>query len=367
MHGAHTEPSIASAVSGPLSVLRLAKSSPLSMWISAMCTLTAYACAGNREVRQLACSNIQRAISSNLQSVSWVAGAFHRVLFPLMDMLLRADLLADSAMEDTHARCISMLTMFFLHNAGGLQGADGSSTAQAVSPPLKTAQIKVGEGDEATGLLATTEQSEMLPPPLNQIWLRLIGILSVYMHTSQLASESRVAISPQAERRMSDVASGTDAAERRHGHLGVLGEMAEESTKNCMLVLESMGIFGNVDNDHAGSTLWQQSWERLDKVNPQLRGRIFPPAKPNDVASMSSSPPNVANAPQNVPAENLKADHVPSVDSSVDNAQTDVLAAASPDKHAPAAGHADGVQQAAQSPPAPAKKKHSKQSIIIVT
>ncbi|KAJ2890557.1 hypothetical protein GGI21_006128, partial [Coemansia aciculifera] len=251
MHGAHTEPSIASAVSGPLSVLRLAKSSPLSMWISAMCTLTAYACAGNREVRQLACSNIQRAISSNLQSVSWVAGAFHRVLFPLMDMLLRADLLADSAMEDTHARCISMLTMFFLHNAGGLQGADGSSTAQAVSPPLKTAQIKVGEGDEATGLLATAEQSEMLPPPLNQIWLRLIGILSVYMHTSQLASESRVAISPQAERRMSDVASGTDAAERRHGHLGVLGEMAEESTKNCMLVLESMGIFGNVDNDHA--------------------------------------------------------------------------------------------------------------------
>ncbi|KAJ2336730.1 GDP/GTP exchange factor for ARF, partial [Coemansia sp. RSA 2681] len=371
VHGAHTEPSVTSIVSAPLSILRLAKSSPLSMWISVMCALTAYACAGNREVRQLACSYIQRAISTNLQSVSWVTGAFHRVLFPLMDMLLRADLLADSAMEDTHARCISMLTMFFLHNASGLQGADGSSAGHAMSPQLRTAHVKAGEGDEmTTDLAAAACQTDLSPPPLNQIWLRLIGILSVYMHTSQLASESRVALSPQGERRMSDVASSTNSAERRHGHLGVLGEMAEESTKNCMLVLESMGIFGNVDNDHEASALWQQSWERLDKVNPHLRGRIFPQTKPVGVVSLGSSPPNAANAPQNAPAEHTRAVLVQG-DAEVDNAQADAAAAAdAPDKHGPAASHAGVAQKAAQPPPplpGPAKKKHSKQSIIIVT
>ncbi|KAJ2747196.1 GDP/GTP exchange factor for ARF [Coemansia sp. BCRC 34301] len=358
-HGAHTEPSVTSVVSAPLSILRPTKSSPLSMWISAMCSLTAYACAGNREVRQLACSYIQRALSTNLQSVSWVTGAFHRVLFPLMDMLLRADLLADGAMEDTHARCISMLTMFFLHNASGLQGADGSSTAHTMSPQLRTAHVKAGEGDEIADLASANSQNDLTPPPLNQIWLRLIGILSVYMHTSRLASESRAVLSPQGERRMSDAAaSGADPAERRHGHLGVLGEMAEESTKNCMLVLESMGIFGNVDNDHKASTLWQQSWERLDKVNPQLRGRIFPPARPMDAVSLGSSPQSAANAPQGVPSVLMAEGAV------VDNVQPDVV----PSKHVSAASHADAVLQTAQSPPlAPAKKKHSKQSIIIVT
>ncbi|KAJ2875807.1 GDP/GTP exchange factor for ARF [Coemansia aciculifera] len=328
---AHTEPSVTSMVSAPLSILRLTKSSPLSMWIGVMNAMTAYVCAGNREVRQLACSYIQRALSTNLQNVGWVAGAFHRVLFPLMELLLRADLLADSAMEDTHARCISMLTMFFLHNASGLQGADGSSAAQAMSPQLKSAQTKASErGSEATDLATSVHTGVAAEPPadgksetqlpLNQIWLRLIGVLSVYMHTSQLASESRAALSPQGERRMSDI-SGADLAERRHGHLGVLGEMAEESTKNCMLVLESMGIFGNVNNGHEASALWRQSWERLDKVNPQLRGRIFPPVKPLDVGSLSSLSPNVAVVPQDATPEQVEAAVMPE-DSGADNAQT---------------------------------------------
>ncbi|KAJ2053476.1 GDP/GTP exchange factor for ARF, partial [Coemansia sp. S16] len=372
---AHTEPSVTSMVSAPLSILRLTKSSPLSMWISVMNALTAYVCAGNREVRQLACSYIQRALSTNLQSVNWVTGAFHRVLFPLMDMLLRADLLADSAMEDTHARCISMLTMFFLHNASGLQGADGSSAVQAMSPQLKSAQTKASEGSNEAADLATTHTGVVaesptdgkseIQLPLNQIWLRLIGILSVYMHTSQLASESRVvALSPQGERRMSDISSGADLAERRQGHLGVLGEMAEESTKNCMLVLESMGIFGNVSIDHEASALWHQSWERLDKVNPQLRGRIFPPVKPLDMVPPSSLSPNVAVVPQDATPEQVEAVVMPE-DVGADNVQTHTAA----DKPSLVVSHADDVQQQAvqQQPPGPAKKKHSKQSIIIVT
>ncbi|KAJ2792073.1 GDP/GTP exchange factor for ARF [Coemansia linderi] len=374
----HTEPSVTSMVSAPLSILRLTKSSPLPMWISVMNALTAYVCTGNREVRQLACSYIQRALSANLQNVSWVTGAFHRVLFPLMDMLLRADLLADSAMEDTHARCISMLTMFFLHNASALQGTDGPSANQAIYPQLRSAQIKESEGSSKaladlagahTGVVAEapTEGKGEIQPPLNQIWLRLIGILSVYMHTSQLASESRAALSPQGERRMSDVSSGADAAERRHGHLGVLGEMAEESTKNCMLILESMDIFGNVTSDQEASPLWQQSWERLDKVNPQLRGRIFPPTQPLDMASLSSLSPNAAAAtaaPQDTATEKAETVAMPR-ESGVDNAQTDAVA----DKHIPTTSHADAVQKPAQQqpPPEPAKKKHSKQSIIIVT
>ncbi|KAJ2490305.1 GDP/GTP exchange factor for ARF [Coemansia sp. RSA 2050] len=372
----HTEPSVTSMVSAPLSMLRLTKSSPLPMWIGVMNALTAYVCTGNREVRQLACSYIQRSLSANLQNMSWVTGAFHRVLFPLMDMLLRADLLADSAMEDTHARCISMLTMFFLHNASALQGADGPSASQAISPQLKSAQIKEREGGSKamadlagahTGVVAEASvegKSEILPP-LNQIWLRLIGVLSVYMHTSQLASESRVATSPQGERRMSNASSGADVADRRHGHLGVLGEMAEESTKNCMLILESMGIFGNVNSDQEASPLWQQSWERLDKVNPQLHGRIFPPANPLNVASLSSLSPNVAaGAPQDTATEKAEAVAMPR-ESGADNAQTGTDA----DKYISTASHADAVQKPAQHqpPPEPAKKKHSKQSIIIVT
>ncbi|KAJ2332814.1 hypothetical protein GGH92_008807, partial [Coemansia sp. RSA 2673] len=219
LSGAQTEPSVTSAVSAQLSVSRQAKSTPLAMWTSVMNGLVAYVCVGNRDVRQLACSYIQRAISGNFQGVHWVSSAFHRVLFPLMDMLQRADLLADNAMEDTHARCISMVTMFFLHNASGLQGCD-SSKAQATSPQLRSAQhVLHGQSQACVGDTETANaQSDVVmsnaresTPALNRIWLRLIGTLCVYMHTSKMASEAC----------MSDATSGADAAaDRRHGHLG---------------------------------------------------------------------------------------------------------------------------------------------------
>ncbi|KAJ2537071.1 hypothetical protein EV175_006755, partial [Coemansia sp. RSA 1933] len=63
--------------------------------------------------------------------------------------------------------------------------------------------------------------------------------------------------------------------------------MAEESIKNCLLVLDSMDIFGRSggggdgDNaDHrATNALWTKTWEQLDKVDPQLKSRVFPETK----------------------------------------------------------------------------------------
>ncbi|KAI7835063.1 hypothetical protein BX661DRAFT_168235 [Kickxella alabastrina] len=215
-----TEPSIASTSSRVgISV----RSTPLAMWTAAMNALAAYACCSSRNARQLACAQIQRAVTTNLRSVPWVTAAFHRVLFPLMDALLRADMLADSSMEDTHARCISMLTSFFLHNAAALHSEKDSEDVGA-------------------------------------IWLRLIGVLAAYVYTSNLA-------------RVSLPGAGSEDVAR--GHLGVLGEMAEESARNCVLVLDSMGIFGDAE-DRDENELWKKSWEVLDKASPQLRLRIFP-------------------------------------------------------------------------------------------
>ncbi|KAJ2851422.1 GDP/GTP exchange factor for ARF, partial [Coemansia erecta] len=235
-----TEPSVASALSKMSITLR---SSPVSMWAAAMNSLAVYACSANRETRQLACAHVQRAITVDLGSVCWVTAAFHRVVFPLMDTLLRADMLADSSMEDTHARCISMLTSFFLHNAASLQSSEPAAAED-------------GPRDQA--------------PPLDQIWLRLIGVLSSYIYTSNLAREKRSEPSSP----LSVPAEQKD--EKSQGHLGVLGEMAEESAKNCILVLDTMGIFGDADHDKETNALWRKTWELLDKASPLMRLRILP-------------------------------------------------------------------------------------------
>ncbi|KAJ2001480.1 hypothetical protein GGI04_003718 [Coemansia thaxteri] len=191
-------------------------------------------------------------------------------------------------------------------------------------------------------------------PALNRIWLRLIGTLCVYMHTSKMASEAC----------MSDATSGADAAaDRRHGHLGVLGEMAEESTKNCMLVLESMGIFGNVgDGQKGASALWQQSWDQLDKASPQLRERIFPPVKtleltaptgqPTDAAPSGAAVVNTASQPESAEVDNALISGV--ADLSIQTLD-----------HTGTGPPVQPQQQPQQQQPT--KKKHSKQSIIIVT
>ncbi|KAI9501882.1 hypothetical protein BX070DRAFT_236161 [Coemansia spiralis] len=291
--GSQAEPSVASVTSTQHTLQRGAlRATPLSMWVGAMNALAAYACVGNREVRQLACSNIQRAASSNLGSIGWISTAFHRVLFPLMDMLLRADLLADSAMEDTHARCISILTMFFLHNANVLQMSasnynSSESTGQGTSPvPVATDDLvkPTATRAELTGGDAQAQSKSGIDgtavPLLENVWLRLIGIFAVYMHTSRLASESRIP-KQQSATDMQD-AEGVGG---RNSHLSVLGEMAEESVKNCLLVLDSMGIFGGIDgrsstaDQQDANVLWTKTWEKLDKVDPQLKSRIFPNTK----------------------------------------------------------------------------------------
>ncbi|KAJ2227019.1 GDP/GTP exchange factor for ARF [Coemansia sp. RSA 1722] len=283
-----TEPSVTSAIS------RLGitpRSSPVSMWAAAMNSLASYTCSANRETRQLACSHVQRAITTDLSSIAWVTASFHRVVFPLMDALLRADMLADSSMEDTHARCISMLTSFFLHNAAALQ-----------SPELA---VDDGPKDQA--------------PPLDQIWLRLIGVLSSYIYTSKLAREKRSApLSPSS-------VSTEQKDDKPQGHLGVLGEMAEESTKNCILVLDTMGIFGNAGHDKGDSALWRKTWELLDKASPLIRRRILPapadssPAEGNPDAEETATAENAANVPE-IPRD-------PTTDSA-DSAVTDAVLAA---------------------------------------
>ncbi|KAJ2553492.1 GDP/GTP exchange factor for ARF, partial [Coemansia sp. RSA 1933] len=200
--GSQTEPSVMSVGSTQHTILRSAsRETPLSMWVSAMNALVSYACVSNREIRQLACSNIQRAVSSNLSSISWVVAAFHRALFPLMDMLLRADLLADSAMEDTHARCISILTMFFLHNASVLQSSVSTGPTSSGSPAQAASTLDGSANPGPTGATQSTDPlssqektgapGSNAPPLLENIWLRLIGKLAVYMHTGKMASESR--------------------------------------------------------------------------------------------------------------------------------------------------------------------------------
>ncbi|KAJ1942375.1 GDP/GTP exchange factor for ARF, partial [Linderina macrospora] len=192
-----TSPSMASAthqqsfgdhsVTSHASVLPLGrapgKMTPMAMWIAAMNAMSAYACTAHRDIRHLACTNIQRAISAHADvDAAWVATTFHRILFPLMDTLLRPDLLADQAMEDTHARCISMLAMFFLHNAAGLQQASSTERAMPMSPRSTT------ENGTAADQSADHESAAAVVLPLDQVWLRLVGILATYIHTSNLAS-----------------------------------------------------------------------------------------------------------------------------------------------------------------------------------
>ncbi|KAJ1830958.1 GDP/GTP exchange factor for ARF, partial [Coemansia sp. RSA 2711] len=261
---AQTEPSIASVASG---LPRHSKTTPMMMWIGAMSALSGFVCLGNREVRQLACSQVQKAISG-LAGVSWVSGAFGRVLFPLMDTLLRADLLADSSMEDTHARCISMLTMVFLHNAGALHAAPAGTGSYLGSPSLGS---RLGP---TYPQLDGDKPEPASDSPLSYIWLRLIAILSVYIHTGKLASSRLDPQSPDAVGKHGASLGNKQAAERRR-HLSVLGEMAEESLKNCLLVLDSMEIFGD-STERQDSVLWRGTWEQLDKISPQLKQQVFP-------------------------------------------------------------------------------------------
>ncbi|KAJ1955520.1 GDP/GTP exchange factor for ARF, partial [Linderina pennispora] len=239
------------------------KTTPIAMWIAAMNSMAAYACTAHRDIRHLACTNLQRAISAHSDpDAAWAAATFHRILLPLMDTLLRPDLLADQAMEDTHARCISMLAMYFLHNAAGLQQLAGTEGA-APGSPRSTAEHAV---DQGTG-------SEAAMPPLDQVWLRLVGVLATYIHTSNLASSR---LSPRGDSTIQ--ASVTTQPGPRRGHLGVLAELAEENIKNCVLVLDTMGLFGT---DRESSPLWTASWDRLDKVSPQLKAHIFPSVADN--------------------------------------------------------------------------------------
>ncbi|KAJ1773747.1 GDP/GTP exchange factor for ARF [Coemansia sp. RSA 1843] len=288
--GSQTEPSVISMGSTQHTLLRSAsRETPLSMWVSAMNALVPYTCVSNKETRQLACSNIQRAVSSGLGNISWVVAAFHRVLFPLMDMLLRADLLADNAMGDTHARCISILTMCFLHNASVLQsptsGSSSSELPSQSSPAVDSnANIESASATQSADLHSQDKAgvSGSPVPLLESIWLRLIEKLAVYIHTGKLASESRTLQQQQQPQQTAMVDSHeNEVASARNWHLPALGEMAEESIKNCLLVLNSTGIFGSVAAADHGMTnaLWTKTWEKLDKVDPQLKGRVFPGTK----------------------------------------------------------------------------------------
>ncbi|KAJ2664765.1 GDP/GTP exchange factor for ARF [Coemansia sp. RSA 1200] len=299
--GSQTEPSVVSVGSTQHTLLRGAsRETPLSVWVSTMNALASYTCVSNKEIRQLACSNIQRAVSSNLENAGWIVAAFYRVLFPLMDMLLRADLLADSAMEDTHARCISILTMFFLHNANALQSPGYvSGVTDSQSPNILTVDANTsGESTDTSHMVnpqpqakPNTSGSGPNASLLENIWLRLIEKLAAYMHTGKLASESRIQQQQQQQMVTADPQDG-ERSSIRNIHLPVLGEMAEESIKNCLLVLDSMGIFGDVNSnpDHEKpNSLWNKTWEKLDKVDPQLKSRVFPETTSSSDETASSS------------------------------------------------------------------------------
>ncbi|KAJ2169142.1 GDP/GTP exchange factor for ARF [Coemansia sp. RSA 562] len=346
------EPSITSATSLP-PALRSHRTTPLSMWIGAMNALATYACLSSRNVRQLACSHIQRAVSG--LDVQWVYGAFGRVLFPLMDTLLRADLLADSAMEDTHARCISMLTMVFLHNASALQNAE-DCVALTMSPSLGSSYL-LPTSD-------STDAVENVPESLlSHVWIRLIRTLAVYIRTGKMADEARVDAQSPSEHGVP--MTDTKRSHERRRHLSVLSEMAEESVKNCMLVLDSMGIFGRSDAEREMCLLWQKSWDCLSKISPQLRQYIFPQASvvsEEPAADMGDKQAATGEVQGELRVDDLKISdtHEPDVDAS--GPTTD-------DTHAIGA-NADGPRETEQpeplSPVEPKKKRHSKQSIIIV-
>ncbi|KAJ1900367.1 GDP/GTP exchange factor for ARF, partial [Coemansia sp. IMI 209127] len=341
--GSQTEPSVISVSSTQHTLLRSAsRETPLSMWVSAMNALVPYTCVSNREIRQLACSNIQRAVSSNLGSIGWVVAAFHRALFPLMDMLLRADLLADGAMEDTHARCISILTMFFLHNASILQSPASAGLGSSDSPSQAASVVDGNAALESAGAAQSADPhaqgkagaSGPNAPLLETIWLRLIGKLAVYMHTGKLASESRTRQQEQRQQyEQADAHDSDGTTSARNRHLPVLGEMAEESVKNCLLVLDSMEIFGSRgdggDNATHGVThaLWTKTWENLDKVDPQLRSRVFPDTKgpsgeadgplsaTGGIPSAESGPDEAATNVDNASDQKAQTDAAPLTDS----------------------------------------------------
>ncbi|KAJ2661764.1 GDP/GTP exchange factor for ARF [Coemansia sp. RSA 1199] len=346
------EPSITSA-SSSLPALRSHRTTPLSMWIGAMNALATYACLSSRHVRQLACSHIQRAVSG--LDVQWIYGAFGRVLFPLMDTLLRADLLADSAMEDTHARCISMLTMVFLHNASALQNAE-DCVDLTMSPSLGSSYLLPTHD--------STDAVESVPESLlSHVWIRLIRTLAVYIRTGKMADEARIDAQSPSEHGVP--MTGTKRAHQRRRHLSVLSEMAEESVKNCMLVLDSMGIFGRSDAEREKCLLWQKSWDCLSKVSPQLRQYIFPQAS---VVKEEQAADDMSDKPATSEVQGELREDEPTT-SDIHEPGADASGPTTSDMHVPGVD-ADGPRDTAQpellSPVEPKKKRHSKQSIIIV-
>ncbi|KAJ2585684.1 hypothetical protein EV177_009902, partial [Coemansia sp. RSA 1804] len=146
------------------------------------------------------------------------------------------------------------------------------------------------------------------------IWLRLIGKLATYMHTGKLASESRIQQQQQQQQQQQVVTTDSQDSEgssTRNIHLPVLGEMAEESIKNCLLVLDSMGIFGDVNSnpDHEKpNALWNRTWEKLDKVDPRLKSRVFPETK-----SSSDETASLSLVADEKPAADAGPDEVPDI------------------------------------------------------
>ncbi|KAJ2389063.1 GDP/GTP exchange factor for ARF [Coemansia sp. RSA 2603] len=182
---AHAAPAAAHLVGLHALVLDAARDA--AAWTVAANALAAYACCAARDTRRLACAQLQTAALRLCSGDARASAALLRVLLPLLDALLRADMLADPAMEDTHARCISLAASFFLHHRDSLP-----------------------------------------PDDMRAAWLRLVAQLAAYVHTAELAMRGEP-VSPVS------------------AHLGVLAEMAEECARNCLLVLTLADVLGSED------------------------------------------------------------------------------------------------------------------------
>jgi hypothetical protein len=122
-------------------------------------------------------------------------------------------------------------------------------------------------------------------------------------------------------------------------HSEVLGESVPESLKNMLLVMAEPGAESQFT---PGSSLWDRSWDIIDRVSPRLRGEFGqllgfekpvdapPPAKPSPEVSqevVENAPP-----PQEESAQPEQAP--PEIEPEIESAQTTTETVAVPDETA---------------------------------
>ncbi|PVV02865.1 hypothetical protein BB560_002671 [Smittium megazygosporum] len=234
----------------------------------------------------------------------WITSILQKILFPLSDILIRSDFLADYTMEETHMKFLSLLTGFFLN--------------------FSTELIRLPRGSFFLGSESFAESDTQfyskdatIASSFEAIWIHIVEILIKYINIkSVIQPKSLVSPTMKPNDQLLDEKFATDPSRSStYTHPAtqslLLAEVSQEHLKNMILVLNSLQVFdetassdgltnkpnissGNEYIRNAGDALkstssvhreknvsrnplWDKTWTLIDNANPDLKPMWFPP------------------------------------------------------------------------------------------